>query len=553
MMLTKILSNFSQDELLSFLSKDSVNFALAIDADKYEINENVTHYNKQKLAALVASIKKVSFLFEGPLRTQLIERLSPKLFIELFPDFGINHTQVKASYYDAAISWAEKNPLLFATRLGLDCLYSSHLEQDNRLSSISLIEPNYSLYPYQQDISEQVFSKLNKGCKRVLLHLPTGAGKTRTAMNIASEHLRQNDKNVVLWLADREELCSQAFTEFSKAWKSLGNRSASLYGFYSSSDESLGGIDSGFVVAGLHKFLSLRKSNYKNIKLLYSELCKKVTLVIFDEAHKAVAPMFKEVINDFILNPEFHADLIGLTATPGRSYSPEGLSDEDALLSEFFNNTKVSMRISGYLSPIDYLVEKGYLAKANFKPLTYDSSTITAYELRDAGGAETMKTLANNIERNKQIINTIIDECNKKSQIIVFACTVEHGVNLATALSYKGINAASIDSKNDSAISRRAKIEQYKSGVIQVLVNFNVLTAGFDAPKTNVTIIAKPMNSLVQYLQMAGRAMRGHKSGGNKECNIYTVMDNIPEFQSLSIAFGYWNEMWVNKEEQNEQ
>ncbi|MBF4323723.1 DEAD/DEAH box helicase, partial [Vibrio anguillarum] len=109
------------------------------------------------------------------------------------------------------------------------------------------------------------------------------------------------------------------------------------------------------------------------------------------------------------------------------------------------------------------------------------------------------------------------------SQRIVFACTVEHGINLATALSYQGIKAASIDSKNDNHESRRAKIAQYKNGEIQVLVNFNVLTAGFDAPKTNVTVIAKPMNSLVQYLQMAGRAMRGYKSGGNRECNIYTV------------------------------
>ncbi|MES1010539.1 helicase-related protein, partial [Vibrio cholerae] len=93
-------------------------------------------------------------------------------------------------------------------------------------------------------------------------------------------------------------------------------------------------------------------------------------------------------------------------------------------------------------------------------------------------------------------IKTIIDECNQNSQIIVFACTVDHGINLATALSYKGIKAASIDSKNDTLESRRAKIAQYKNGELQVLVNFNVLTAGFDAPKTNVTVIAKPMNSL---------------------------------------------------------
>ena len=110
------------------------------------------------------------------------------------------------------------------------------------------------------------------------------------------------------------------------------------------------------------------------------------------------------VVDDFICDENFHADLIGLTATPGRSYSQEGLSDEDKKLADFFNNNKVSMQISGYLSPIDYLVENGYLAKANFKSLNYDHSGIAAYELRDSGGNETMKTLANNVERNKKVI-----------------------------------------------------------------------------------------------------------------------------------------------------
>ncbi|WP_394210977.1 DEAD/DEAH box helicase [Enterovibrio calviensis] len=545
-MLTEILSNFSEDELLAFLPKSSINFALEMDASKSDLEGG--SFNKIQLARVVASVKQVDFVFDRSLRNKLIERLSSQQLIKLFPSFDIQPNQVKPAHYDAIVNWSEENLEQFASIIGLSKLYDSQLEQNTEFDSIAHIEPNYGLYPYQQDISRQVFSSLRNNNERVLIHLPTGAGKTRTAMNIACEHLRESQTNVVLWLADREELCSQAYEEFSKAWKSLGNSSTSLYGFYSSSSESLSGIDSGFVVAGLHKFLSLRKSDSKQLKLLYRELAEKVTLVIFDEAHKAVAPKFQEVVQDFITDKSFHANLVGLTATPGRSYSAEGLSVEDEKLAKFFYNNKVSMKISGYLSPIDYLVEQGYLAKANFKSLNYDHSTIAAYELRDAGGSETMITLANNLERNRKIIDTIIDECHQNSHIIVFACTVEHGINLATALSYRGIKAASIDSKNDTPERRRAKIAQYKNGELQVLVNFNVLTAGFDAPKTNVTVIAKPMNSLVQYLQMAGRAMRGYKSGGNRECNIYTVMDNIPEFQSISLAFGYWNDMWAEKE-----
>ena len=120
------------------------------------------------------------------------------------------------------------------------------------------------------------------------------------------------------------------------------------------------------------------------------------------------APIVKiEAEDDFIESDGFSAKLIGLTATPGRSYSPLGLSEEDRKLSSFYNNNKISMIVPGYLSPIDYLVENGYLAKANFKPLNYYHPGISAFELKDSGGSETMKALSNNVERNKKIINRL--------------------------------------------------------------------------------------------------------------------------------------------------
>ncbi|MFY8349118.1 DEAD/DEAH box helicase [Pseudoalteromonas sp. SSM20] len=547
-MLTNLLSHFSEDELLSFLPQSAIKFAIRYSQD----DENEKGYNLKKLAAIVANTKQSEFIFNASLREKLISRLSSNDFIALFPEFNLSASQVKASHFDAAISWANVNIEKFAEKVGLSELFAQNNATHNVLESISYIEPNYSLYPYQQDISQQVLKSLEEKNKRVLIHLPTGAGKTRTAMNIACEHLRKSPKNVVLWLADREELCTQAFDEFNKAWRSLGNRPTSAYGFYSNSNESLSGIDSGFVVAGLHKFLRLRKSESKQLNILYKKLREVVTLVIFDEAHKSIAPEFQQVVDDFIEHDEFNADLIGLTATPGRQFGVNRQTEEDKQLADFYFNNKISMRLSGYLSPIDYLVENEFLAKANFKSLNYDHSNIAAYELVDAGGTETLKALANNFERNQRILNTVKAECDKGSQIIVFACNVEHGINIATALAYMGIKAASVDSKFDTSDSRRAKIAQYKAGELQVLVNFNVLTAGFDAPKTNVTVIAKPMNSLVQYLQMAGRAMRGFKSGGNKECTIYTVMDDIPEFQSINLAFDYWNGMWADEEQESE-
>ena len=270
--LQSILSNFSEDELLNFLPQQSIKFAIGVSNSETNAANNPT-FNKEQLAQVVASTKQSEFIFNPKLRRLLIDRLKPQLFLKVFPEFELSPHEVKPQHYNAAIGWSADNLGAFASKVGLQAIYQTEQDNDSNLESIAHIEPNYALYPYQQRISQDTLASLNEDSKkRVLIHLPTGAGKTRTAMNIAAEHLRASDSNTVLWLADREELCSQAFNEFKTAWKSLGNRSTTLYGFYSDSDESLGGIDSGFVVAGLHKFLSLRDNDSRKLQLLYKEL-----------------------------------------------------------------------------------------------------------------------------------------------------------------------------------------------------------------------------------------------------------------------------------------
>ena len=78
-----------------------------------------------------------------------------------------------------------------------------------------------------------------------------------------------------------------------------------------------------------------------------------------------------------------------------------------------------------------------------------------------------------------------------------------------------------------------------------VIFNYGVLTAGFDAPRTRCVIIARPTTSLVLYSQMAGRAMRGPRAGGNPKAEILTVADtNLPGFGSVTDAFTNWEELW---------
>ena len=81
---------------------------------------------------------------------------------------------------------------------------------------------------------------------------------------------------------------------------------------------------------------------------------------------------------------------------------------------------------------------------------------------------------------------------------------------------------------------RRKFIEEFKNSEdVQILVNYGVLTTGFDAPKANVAIIARPTDSIILYHQMIGRVARGKKQGGNEFCKIITVVDQRYGFRDL--------------------
>ena len=92
---------------------------------------------------------------------------------------------------------------------------------------------------------------------------------------------------------------------------------------------------------------------------------------------------------------------------------------------------------------------------------------------------------------------------------------------------------------------RRELIRNFRdSDEVQVLTNYGVLTTGFDAPKTNVAVVARPTNSVVLFSQMIGRAARGEKAGGNEECKVITIVDELPGFRSIAEAFEYWDDIW---------
>ena len=94
------------------------------------------------------------------------------------------------------------------------------------------ISAGYALFDHQRAAADRVVHALGDAPRKVILHMPTGAGKTRTAMHIVAEHLRRSEPTVVCWLAQNAELLDQAADEFEKAWQFLGNRETNLVRFW---------------------------------------------------------------------------------------------------------------------------------------------------------------------------------------------------------------------------------------------------------------------------------------------------------------------------------
>ena len=87
------------------------------------------------------------------------------------------------------------------------------------------VEANYGLYPYQRQITERIRMTLSGEVPKAMVHMPTGSGKTRTAMNYICELFRRSEGgSLVFWMAESEELCEQAAKEFERSWTNLGNR-----------------------------------------------------------------------------------------------------------------------------------------------------------------------------------------------------------------------------------------------------------------------------------------------------------------------------------------
>lgn len=408
-----------------------------------------------------------------------------------------------------------------------------------------LVHAEYPLFKHQRDACYRVLAQLRAPPRRVLLHMPTGAGKTRTAMNAIAQAFRDEpeEENVVVWLAHSEELCEQAAQEFSRAWAILGNRDIHLFRQFAQHQNPLDEVRGGFLVGGLALMYSRSLSEQSS----FLNLGRRVKLVIMDEAHQATAPTYNHLLR--LLAPNEGTAILGLSATPGRSWLD---AEEDARLAEFFRHNKVGLEIEGYDDPIAFLQAEGYLARAEYVSLPYapgrEVSLTGAEQQALADGLDIPERIIGRLsqdhQRNLLLLQNIRAEADRGGKILVFACSVDHALLLADILQMQGYRVAAVTSATPRQ-KRRQIVTAYRDrDELQILTNFGVLTTGFDAPKTNTAVIARPTQSVVLYGQMVGRAARGPRAGGNETCRILTVVDQLPGFRNMADAFSFWDEIW---------
>ena len=166
--------------------------------------------------------------------------------------------------------------------------------------------------------------------------------------------------------------------------------------------------------------------------MAFNELKDRVALVVVDEAHKVIAPTYKEATQALFGNS---TRVVGLTATPGRG---QDASEENQALSDFFFNQSITILPPKGETVISYLRKRRVLANVSMEPLwsgsNYDAtaSEVLAFEKLFDFPPGFLSRLGNDDLRNVEIIKRLEQECERGSQILFFACSVEHSLFISS-------------------------------------------------------------------------------------------------------------------------
>lgn len=338
------------------------------------------------------------------------------------------------------------------------------------------------LRPYQYDALQNVYKAYKDGKRRVIVSLPTGTGKT-----VVFAHFPRffKMKKRLLVLAHREELLLQARAKFLNIDPEL------KIGIEQSTSRAP--ADAKVVIASVP---TLGRAGSVRLRQLYPE---EFSLIVVDEAHHAVALTYRRIFEHFgLFDPKTERYLVGFTATPRRG-DKQGLG---AVFEDICYARELREMIAEqYLCPIT-----GWRVNS---ATSLDNVRIRHGDFVERDLAEVVNTS----DRNSLLVNAYKQYANW-GRAIIFCVDVAHAQDVCETFKASGIRTSAVwgDMPRED---RRATLVRFSQGDIRVVTNCNVLTEGFDEPRVDTIIMARPTRSRLLYAQMVGRGTRCHPEKTN--------------------------------------
>lgn len=335
--------------------------------------------------------------------------------------------------------------------------------------------------PYQTRALQQYRALVASGARRVLMQLPTGAGKTHLGLRCAE--MATNRRLRVLWVAHRDELVDQPKARILAEGWPVDRLCVVKAGKWS------GNVDAPITIASIQT-------------LVARGVTPKADLVIFDEARHYVAAEWHSRCASHYRN----SYLLGLDATPVRA--------DGTPLGDLFDHLLVGATVrelvdGGHLVPHVVIAPAAQQDELAIDPeAPRDACPVTwAYQRHTPG-----------------------------QRAIVFCSSVHHAKTVAATLCAAGVRAESIDGKS-SEQAREGALRRFMSGETLVITNVRILTEGTDLPPTEAIIHAARCGSLSDWIQKGGRGLR--PSTGKRRCTILDLCGSVHEHGFLDDPHVY--------------
>lgn len=369
-----------------------------------------------------------------------------------------------------------------------------------------------------------------------ILVLPTGGGKTFTALRFLCQ-TALSDGFKVLWLAHTHHLLEQAYASFPEHVGKISEPrdhlrvrvvSGTIGHFRPAHIEAQDDV----IIATLQTITRAYKENHPSLVNFLDSAGSKL-LVVFDEAHHAPAPSYRNLILN--LRDQFKdMYLLGLTATP--FYTDENLEGwlrklfPQDILHQIATNKLMAQNILS--KPIIEPQETNF--NPNFELREYEKWVGTFKDIPE----DIIDQLAKNKNRNMFIAEHYSKNKEKYGKTLIFAdrwfqCEAiaeyltKRGIRNGAIYHHQDANPGSADARNRRHSDENSRVlEAFRKNQLDVVINVRMLTEGTDIPDVKTCFITRQTTSKILLTQMVGRALRGPEFGGTKEAYLVFFTDN---------------------------